>query len=176
MTPEKILEMKEKITGILLYTLALVLLGLAILSSCATPNPKKQKKHWEKFVYYGGKIDTVERTIRITDTIKGKDGRDSIIYRDIEIKCPEPTIEYKDRWHVRRLDRQTEDSLKHVEKMAKYRHAFVEDSLSKVIKLERAKSKTVKSEDAWVGKLMRGLAALLVLVLLIIIALKWRRS
>jgi hypothetical protein len=60
--------------------------------------------------------------------------------------------------------------------MAKYRHAFVEDSLKKVIKLERAKSKTVKSEDAWVGKLMRGLAALLVLVLLIIIALKWRRS
>jgi hypothetical protein len=138
--------MTEKITGILLYVLALVLLGLMVLSSCATPNPKKQKKHWEKFVYYGGKIDTVERTIRITDTIKGKDGRDSIIYRDIEVKCPEPKIEYKDRWHIRRLDRQTEDSLKHVEKMAKYRHAFVEDSLSKVIKIERQKSRQANSD------------------------------
>jgi hypothetical protein len=138
--------MTEKITGILLYVLALVLLGLMVLSSCATPNPKKQKKHWDKFVYYGGKVDTVERTIRITDTIKGKDGRDSIIYRDIEVKCPEPKIEYKDRWHIRRLDRQTEDSLKHVEKMAKYRHAFVEDSLKKVIKIERQKSKQSASD------------------------------
>jgi hypothetical protein len=138
--------MTEKITGILLYVLALVLLGLMVLSSCATPNPKKQKKHWDKFVYYGGKVDTVERTIRITDTIKGKDGRDSIIYRDIEVKCPEPKIEYKDRWHIRRLDRQTEDSLKHVEKMAKYRHAFVEDSLSKIIKIERQKSKQSASD------------------------------
>ena len=168
--------MKEKITGILLYVISLAILGLAVLSSCATPNPKKQKKHWDKFVYYGGKIDTVERTIRITDTVKGKDGKDSLIYRDIQVECPEPKIEYKDRWHIRRLDRQTEDSLKHVEKMAKYRHAFVEDSLKKVIKLERAKAKTIKSEDSWVGKLMFGLVALLALVLMIIIALKWRRS
>ncbi len=166
----------QRLTGTLLYVISLAILGLAVLSSCATPNPKKQKKHWDKFVYYGGKIDTVERTIRITDTVKGKDGKDSLIYRDIQVECPEPTIEYKDRWHIRRLDRQTEDSLKHVEKMAKYRHAFVEDSLKKVIKLERAKAKTVKSEDSWVGKLMFGLVALLALVLMIIIALKWRRS
>jgi hypothetical protein len=147
-----------------------------VLSSCATPNPKKQKKHWDKFVYYGGKIDSAERIIRVTNTIKGKDGKDSLIYIDVPVKCPEPKIDYKDRWYIRRLDKAEKDSLvklyNHREKMSKIRASAVEDSLKKVIQLERAKSKTVKSEYSWIGKIIWSL----VLVLLIIIALKWRRS
>jgi hypothetical protein len=139
--------------GILLYILAFVALATFVLAfaSCATPNPKKQKKHYDKFIHYGGKIDTVERTITITQVVKGRDGKDSLIYVDVPIQCPEATIEYKDRWHIRRLDRQEKDSLKrlydHNEKMLKLRTKFVSDSLQKIINLERAKKNTAKKEN-----------------------------
>lgn len=139
------------IRGIIYYAIALFILALSVVLLNGCDSAKQQQKGWNKFIKYGGKVDTVERVVTVTDTIKGKDGRDSIVYRDVYVKCPEPTIQYKDRWHIRRMDRQEKDSLKrlyaHQEKMMKLRHAFVEDSLNKVIKLEKAKKKTAKAEN-----------------------------
>ena len=89
------------------------------LTSCATPNAAKQKKHWDKFIYYGGKVDTVTRTVTKEIIVKGKDGKDSLIYVDVPVKCPEPQIEYKDRWHIRHMAKAERDSMKHVENILK---------------------------------------------------------
>jgi hypothetical protein len=114
-------RMKFDFTEIVLLMLSALLLGMLLLgmSSCATPNAAKQKKHYDKFIYYGGKIDTVTRTIPVEVLVKVKDGEDSLIYLDVPVKCPEAKIEYKDRWHIKRMDKQERDSLKQVERMLK---------------------------------------------------------
>jgi hypothetical protein len=131
----------------------MILLGFVLsLSSCGNvkPNARKQKNHYDKFIKYGGKIDTVERTITITQVIKGKDGKDSLIYIDVPVKCPEPKIEYKDRWYIKHLAKAEKDSLikdyNHKEKMSKIRSKAVSDSLNGLLQLEKAKKKTAKAE------------------------------
>lgn len=141
------------IKGIAYYIAAMIAVAVlvAMMASCDTA--KRQAYHYNKFINLGGKIDTVERTVTVEKVIKGKDGKDSLIYIDVPVKCPEATVTYKDRWHIRRLDRQEADSLKrlykHREKMLKLRADFVEDSLKQVIKLEKAKKKTAKKERGW---------------------------
>jgi hypothetical protein len=112
--------------------LAGFLMFFALLASCSTPNPKKQKKHYDKFIYYGGKIDTVKQTKTVEILVKGKDGSDSLIYVDVEVEVEKPVIEYKDRWHIRRMDKAERDSFKHEERMLKLRMK----SLEKQQKLE----------------------------------------
>lgn len=134
--------------GIALYILAFITLAVMVLafSSCATPNPKKQKKHYDKFIYYGGKIDTVERTVTITQVVKGKDGKDSLIYVDVPVKCPEAKIEYKDRWHTRRMDKQERDSFKHAEKMLKLEINRLEKQGKSDVKVEKQKTKQAEAK------------------------------
>lgn len=135
--------------GIALYILAFITLVIMVLafSSCATPNPKKQKKHYDKFIYYGGKIDTVERTVTITQVVKGKDGKDSLIYVDVPVKCPEPKIDYKDRWHTRRMDKQERDSFKHAEKMLKLEIKRLKEQGKSDVKIEKQKTKQAKNSN-----------------------------
>ena len=116
-------------------------------SSCATPNPKKQKKHYDKFIYYGGKIDTVERTVTITQVVKGKDGKDSLIYVDVTVPCPEAKIEYKDRWHTRRMDKQERDSFNHAEKMLKLEIKRLKEQGKSDVKVEKQKIKQAKNNN-----------------------------
>lgn len=134
--------------GILLYALAFVAFVLFVMAfvSCATPNPKKQKKHYDKFIYYGGKIDTVERTVTITQVVKGKDGKDSLIYVDMTVPCPEAKIEYKDRWHIRRIDKQERDSLKHAEYMLKLEIKRLKKQGNTDVKVEKEKTKQARSD------------------------------
>lgn len=138
------------IRGVLYYIvgLALFLFIVMFLSNCATSkvNPRKQKKHYDKFVYYGGKIDTVEKTVTITQVVKGKDGKDSLIYVDVTVPCPEATIEYKDRWHTRRMDKQERDSLKHAEKMLRLEIKRLERQGKTDVKVEKEKTKQAKSD------------------------------
>lgn len=141
------------IKGISYYILAMAATLFFIWAMASCDTAKRQSYHYNKFIKLGGKIDTVERTVTIEKVIKGKDGKDSLIYIDVPVKCPEATVTYKDRWHIRRMDRQEKDSLKrsyaHSEKMLKLRHKFVEDSLKQVIKLEKARKKTVKRGCGW---------------------------
>jgi hypothetical protein len=84
--------MKIDYGKILAYWLLLIwsIITVLWLTSCSTPNPKKQKKHYDKFLYYGGKIDTVKQTITKEILVKGKDGKDSLIYVQIECDVPTP--------------------------------------------------------------------------------------
>jgi hypothetical protein len=66
--------------------------------------------HLDKFYKKGGKIEPIEKTITIHDTIKGKDGKDSLIYRTVTVECPQPTIET--RWKTRFDNKRFKDSLK----------------------------------------------------------------
>jgi hypothetical protein len=140
-------EMRKYELILAVVSLALLFLLMIGMAGCATPNPRLQKKHYDKFIYYGGKIDTVVRTVPVEVIIKGKDGKDSLIYVDVPVKCPEATIEYKDRWHIRRMDKAERDSLKHVKKMAEIHANFVIDSLNKVIKIERQKKGQEKQKS-----------------------------
>jgi len=136
------------IRGILYYLLgfAIFLFIIMFLSNCATPNPAKQKKHYDKFIHYGGKIDTVEKTVTITQVVKGKDGKDSLIYIDVTVPCPEVKIEYKDRWHVRRMDKQERDSLNHLEDMLKLEIKRLKKQGKVDVNVEKEKTKQANAD------------------------------
>lgn len=93
---------------------------ISSLSSCS--HAKRAEYHKERFIKNGGRIDCKTDSIIIRDTIKGKDGKDSIIERIIPCNCPEletpPT-----KWQIKRLDRKERnkyrDSLNHAEKIYK---------------------------------------------------------
>ena len=112
-----------------------ILLILILCSCSATQN-------LNKFYKKGGKIEQVEKTVTIHDTIKGKDGKDSIIFRNVNVECPEPII--KTRWKVRFNNKRFLDSLKVMRIQYK-------DSLRYALRTLRIELKndykTVKSND-----------------------------
>lgn len=83
------------VSGILSFLLAFALLMLMVaLSGCSA------EYHLTKFHKKGGKIDVTDTTIYVTDTIR-INGKDSIIYRPIDVKCPDvtyPEPRYVTRW------------------------------------------------------------------------------
>jgi len=79
---------------------------VGIMSSCSPTF------HLNKFYKKGGEIEQVENTVTIHDTIKGKDGKDSVIYRTVNVECPEPII--KTRWKTRFDNKRFKDSLNSV--------------------------------------------------------------
>jgi len=72
----------------------LVSIYLLILVSCSS------SYHMRKFINKGGVIKNDTTIVTLTDTIKGKDGKDSIIYRTISVQCPEIEAP-KTRWQTR---------------------------------------------------------------------------
>ena len=112
------------------------ILLILILCSCSAT------QHLNKFYKKGGKIEQVEKTVTIHDTIKGKDGKDSIIFRNVNVECPEPII--KTRWKVRFNNKRFLDSLKVMRIQYK-------DSLRYALRTLRIELKndykTVKSND-----------------------------
>jgi hypothetical protein len=166
--------MKINYGKILAYWMLLIwsIITVLWLTSCAAPNPKKQKKHYDKFLYYGGKIDTVKQTITKEVLVKGKDGKDSLIYVQIECDVPTPKIEYRDRWHIRRMDKQERDSFKHVEnvlrlqiKAGKHSHRADGKALAEQTKQIAIQHKADKI------KALRGLLLVIGFVLLLIAAI-----
>lgn len=98
--------------------------------------------HLDKFYKKGGKIEQVEKTVTIHDTIKGKDGKDSIIYRTVNVECPEPII--KTRWKVRFDNRRFKDSLNSVRTQYKDSLIFAVRNAKNVLKNDY---KVIKSND-----------------------------
>jgi hypothetical protein len=137
------------------------------LTSCATPNAAKQKKHYDKFIYYGGKIDTVTRTVTTEVIVKGKDGKDSTIYVDVQVDCPEAKIEYKDRWHIRRMDKAERDSMKHVEQVLRMQLKQRDRDNKEQTKQAKEETKQTKAENRspwiWVILAAIGLVALVLI-------------
>lgn len=89
------------------------LLFIIILNSCTA------NYHLRKFISKGGKIDTTTITTTLHDTLHLK-GRDSIITREIQIKCPEPKVpetRYETRWKYKTKI----DSLKTIRYVTKWK-------------------------------------------------------
>jgi len=87
----------------------ILIIGIVFLTlgSCSS------QWHLQKFYKKGGKLETIERVITVRDTIKGKDGKDSIIERFITLNCPEP-VPPVTRWIVRFDNKRFKDSLKFI--------------------------------------------------------------
>jgi bacteriorhodopsin len=137
------------------------------MTSCATPNAAKQKKHYDKFIYYGGKIDTATRTVTTEVLVKGKDGKDSTIYVDVQVDCKEAQIEYKDRWHIRRMDKAERDSMKHVEQVLRMQLKQRDRDNKEQTKQAKEETKQTKAENRspwiWVISAAIGLVALVLI-------------
>ena len=117
----------------------------AWLTSCG------QSYHLKKFYKKGGKLETVEKVVTITETIKGKDGKDSIVFRDVLVPCPEPIIET--RWRTRlelRFDsKRFRDSLKYHKALAKF-------EARKTVKINRIGGRVEKNKDKQVTKQVKA--------------------
>lgn len=111
------------------------ILLILILCSCSAT------QHLNKFYKKGGKIEQVEKTVTLTDTVL-INGKDSIIFRNVNVECPEPII--KTRWKVRFNNKRFLDSLKVMRIQYK-------DSLRYALRTLRIELKndykTVKSND-----------------------------
>jgi len=111
------------------YLLAVVcfVLSALILSSCTNPSKIHQRavnrgyEHKEKVV-----------TVKVTDTIK-VNGKDSVIFRDVEALCPEYEAQPK-RYEVRYAYKTKRDTLRLVKYQTKWR-------VKENVKIERIKDK-----------------------------------
>jgi hypothetical protein len=108
---------------------------VGIMSSCSPTF------HLEKFYKKGGKIEQVEKTVTIKEVVT-IDGKDSIIYRTVNVECPEPII--KPRWKTRFDNKRFKDSLNSV-------RIEYKDSLRYALRTHKnelkTEVKTVKSND-----------------------------
>lgn len=120
--------MKKHIDEILMIVYAVFVSVIIFALSSCTP-----QYHLNKFHKKGGKIECKGDTTYIEKVIKGKDGKDSIIY--VPTKEYIPQIEYRTKWQVRFDNKRFNDSLKYIRLMYK-------DSVRTVVKTEKIKGKT----------------------------------
>lgn len=88
---------------------------LFFLTSCSA------KFHQRKFIEKGGKIICDTTVVTVNTIIKGKDGKDSIIYREVSVKCPElqaPLTRYEIRYQYKTI----RDTLKLIKYNTKYKY------------------------------------------------------
>jgi hypothetical protein len=112
-----------------------------LLVGCAT-NQEKAVKHFKKFEYYGGKVEDKTDTLRIETIVKSKDGKDSIVYKDVLIECPD-VIFPKSKTEVRQGAR-TE--------RAEIRNERKENKVTKKAETKQVKSNNktkVKESNCW---------------------------
>ena len=123
----------------------LILIAL-LLSSCSP------QWHFERAQKKGLIIDPVYETILKLDTIKGENGKDSIVYTPEHIVKFYP--KYQTKWKTRFDNRRFNDSLKH------YRTIY-KDSLSYALRTTKNENKTeVKEkriESNWKSFLIFGI-------------------
>jgi hypothetical protein len=118
--------MKTRI--IILIWLTLIGLILIIgLNSCSA------SYHFGKFLKKGGTIDTTERIISVEKTIK-VNGKDSIIFVQVHLKCPEVQIP-PTRQEIRYKYKIQRDSIKTVRYVTKWK-------TKEVVKLAKVQNKS----------------------------------
>jgi len=148
--------MKNKVTYI-------VLIMMALLTSC-----HDAKYHLDKFYKKGGVITCDTIYVSKTDTlvVKGKDGKDSLVYitKQVPCNCPQATVET--RWKTRFDNKRFADSMKIMARM-------YDDSLAAAVKINKqdnkAETKQVKyKERAGFPWWMLFLSLILITILFII--------
>ena len=103
-----------------------------ILFSCS--DAKQAQSGYDKFIRNGGTFECEPTIVTIHDTIKGKDGKDSIV--EVQVKVPCPKLETpKTRFEIRFDNKRFDDSLDFLK--AKYN-----DSLRYALKSNKNNSKT----------------------------------
>ncbi len=85
------------------------LIILLLLTSCSTTSLMK------RYVKRGGTFEQVDKIVTVRDTIQGADGKDSIVFRDLIVPCPDPVIEtrWKTRIELKFDNKRFNDSLDH---------------------------------------------------------------
>jgi hypothetical protein len=117
-----------------------ILFIFIILTSC-----RSAEKLHDLSVKRGIVHEPITKVVTVTDTLKGKDGKDSIIYRDIACVCPEPIIQT--RWRVRFDNRRFNDSLKHVRRT-------VSDSTDNAVDVFELKIEMLEESNKHIQKLL----------------------
>jgi len=127
---------------------------LFFLISCSA------KFHQRKFIEKGGKIICDTTVVTVNTIIKGKDGKDSIIYREVSVKCPElqaPLTRYEIRYQYKTI----RDTLKLIKYNTKYKY--------------KASIKTIKNDKRkGFAFNFRFLGIIAFLVLLIVLLFKFK--
>jgi len=107
----------QLVTAILSFLLGFALFMLMIsLSACSS------SYHLSKFYKKGGKIEPVERVVTMSDTIQ-INGKDSIIYREVNIDCPEP-IAPPTRFEIRYKYKTLRDTLELIRYQTKVEYKY----------------------------------------------------
>jgi hypothetical protein len=118
------------------------------------------KFHQRKFIEKGGKIICDTTVVTVNTIIKGKDGKDSIIYREVSVKCPEleaPLTRYEIRYQYKTI----RDTLKLIKYNTKYKYK----EAVKTIKNDKKKS---------FGYNLRFIGIIAFLILLIVLLFKFK--
>ena len=92
--------------------------------------------HFNRFIKKGGQINpTIEwKTVTKTDTIPGKDGNDSIVYRIDSTALAKFETDYIPKWKIKQENKRFADSLDFVRRLelSRMKHALkIEKQLSK---------------------------------------------
>jgi len=117
------------------------------------------KFHQRKFIQKGGKITCDTTMVTVTDTIK-VNGKDSIIYREVSIKCPEliaPLTRYEIRYQYKTI-RDSFETIRYITKF-KYKEAV------KTLKNDKKKG---------FGYNLRFIGIIAFLILLIVLLFKFK--
>jgi preprotein translocase subunit SecG len=135
-----------------------ILLALYLVHGCSG------KWHFERAQQKGLILETINDTLIVRDTIKGKDGKDSIIYKTEQVIKYSP--KYITRWKVRFDNNRFNDSLKHYrlisEEEKKYNLKEVESNNKASVSV-----KNIENKNTWKDKLTQF--SMIVLVVLVII-------
>jgi hypothetical protein len=118
------------------------------------------KFHQRKFIEKGGKIICDTTVVTVNTIVKGKDGKDSIIYREVSVKCPElqsPLTRYEIRYQYKTI----RDTLRLIKYNTKYKYK----EAVKTIKNDKKKS---------FGYNLRFLGIIAFLILLIVLLFKFK--
>lgn len=111
------------------------LIILLLLTSCSTTSLMN------RYVKRGGTFEQVDKIVTVRDTIQGADGKDSIVFRDLIVPCPDPVIEtrWKTRIELKFDNRRFNDSLDHIQQM-------YSDSLKNALKTHKVDGRNDRTE------------------------------
>ena len=119
--------MKTKLIIYLIWLTLIGLITLIALTGCSA------NYHFGKFLKKGGTIDTTERIVMVEKTIK-VNGKDSVIFVDVPLKCPEAQIPLT-RQEIRYKYRIKRDSIETIRYVTKWK-------TKEVIKVAKAQNKS----------------------------------
>jgi hypothetical protein len=171
--------MKPTYTHLLAFIVAALFGALLLIGMTSCDNAKRAIKAHNKAERLGYIYKCEPTTITLRDTIKGKDGKDSII--EVLVKVPCPKVEPpKTRYEIRHMAKRERDSMKHVEEMLQLEIKRLKavkqiKQVEKKIVQSETKGKKFDSKGEWsrlVWAIVFGIVALGLLFLLI----KWVKS